>query len=138
MREERFVSKKWDYALLSEEAKEHGGPDELRDYYESEGRTEGRTETAIVVVVITLIFLGGKWCYDRGRRYFNEKKIKNLLETAKSRIKEEMAKMECINCQKSLENGDFTAPWEDGDNSHAYVKCCNCGSENILEGYGEE
>jgi len=132
------MAKKWDYALLSEEAKERGGPDELRDYYESEGRTEGRVETAIAGLALTLLFLGINWCYNKGRRYFSDKKMQKQLEAAKSKIKESISKMECVNCQKSLENGEFRAPWENGDNSHAYVKCRSCGSENILEGYGEE
>ena len=45
---------------------------------------------------------------------------------------------ECINCQQSLSRGKLTLPWEDGDNSHAYITCPHCGCENIKCGFGEE
>jgi DNA-directed RNA polymerase subunit RPC12/RpoP len=45
---------------------------------------------------------------------------------------------ECINCQQSLSGGELTLPWEDGDNSHAYITCPHCGYENIKCGFGEE
>lgn len=44
----------------------------------------------------------------------------------------------CINCGQSLSGGDFTAPWELGDNENASVTCPHCGYENILYGYGED
>jgi len=130
--------REWDYALLTAEAKERGGPDGLRGYYEGEGRNEGRIETAIAGLVLLLLTLGGKWCYDKGRRYFRDKKMEKQLESVKLQIMESVSKMKCTNCQQTLGNGDFTAPWEVGDNSNAYVKCHSCGSENILEGYGED
>ena len=46
--------------------------------------------------------------------------------------------MMCINCQKSLQGGVLTLPWEDGDNEYAYVTCPYCRYENIVEGYGED
>jgi len=131
------MSKKWDYALLSEEAKEHGGPDELRDYYESEGRTEGRVETAIVGTGILLLYLGCKWGYNKGRRYFRDKNFKKKLEAARKRIEGVALKTECMNCRQTLENGELTTTWNDGDNSHVFIKCLNCGSKNILEGCRE-
>ncbi|MEJ9231935.1 phage terminase large subunit family protein [Peribacillus butanolivorans] len=42
----------------------------------------------------------------------------------------------CENCQQSLSGGVLTLPWEDGDNSHAYVTCPHCGHENIKYGFG--
>lgn len=44
----------------------------------------------------------------------------------------------CENCGRSLSGGDFTPPWADGDNSHAYVICPHCGYKNTLYGYGED
>lgn len=46
--------------------------------------------------------------------------------------------MMCISCQKSLQRGVLTLPWEDGDNRYAYVTCPHCRYENIVEGYGED
>jgi len=37
----------------------------------------------------------------------------------------------CANCGQSISRGSLTAPWEDGDNSYAYVRCPHCGCENI-------
>ncbi len=44
----------------------------------------------------------------------------------------------CESCGQSLEGGDLTLPWEDGDNPYAYVTCPHCGHENIRDGYGED
>ena len=44
----------------------------------------------------------------------------------------------CENCQQSLRFGDFVHPWEQGNNSNAYVTCPHCGHENIKYGYGED
>lgn len=44
----------------------------------------------------------------------------------------------CENCGQSLEGGDFSLPWEDGDNAFAYVICPHCRHKNILYGYGED
>ncbi len=38
---------------------------------------------------------------------------------------------ECINCQQSLSDGIYVAPWEDGDNPHGYIICPHCGRKNI-------
>jgi hypothetical protein len=43
---------------------------------------------------------------------------------------------DCINCQQSLSGGDLTHPWEDGNNSNAYVICPHCRTKNILYGFG--
>ncbi|MBQ6441497.1 MAG: hypothetical protein IJJ13_02755 [Lachnospiraceae bacterium] len=37
---------------------------------------------------------------------------------------------ECINCQGSLQGGEYVSPWEDGDNAHGYVICPHCGCKN--------
>lgn len=44
----------------------------------------------------------------------------------------------CINCEQPLEKGTLTLPWEDGDNSNAYVECPHCGYKNIIYGFGED
>ena len=44
----------------------------------------------------------------------------------------------CISCGGSLAGAELTLPWEDGDNSHAYVRCPHCGFENIKYGYGDD
>lgn len=44
----------------------------------------------------------------------------------------------CENCQQSLADSFLTLPWEDGDNSHAYVTCPYCRHENIKYGFGED
>lgn len=46
----------------------------------------------------------------------------------------------CVNCQRSTPKSKvvLTLPWEDGDNSHAYVTCPHCGYETIMYGYGED
>ena len=33
----------------------------------------------------------------------------------------------CENCHSSLDRGELTLPWEDGDNKYAYVTCPHCG-----------
>lgn len=45
---------------------------------------------------------------------------------------------DCIECGGSLAGGELVLPWEDGDNSHAYVICPHCGYKNIVYGYGED
>lgn len=45
---------------------------------------------------------------------------------------------ECINCQQSLDGGEVTLPWEDGDNEDAYVICPHCRCKNILYGFGDD
>lgn len=44
----------------------------------------------------------------------------------------------CYNCGASLDGGELILPWEDGDNSYAYIICPNCGERNIRDGYGED
>ena len=44
----------------------------------------------------------------------------------------------CEICGQSLQWGELTLPWEDGDNKYAYVRCPYCGYENIKYGYGED
>lgn len=46
--------------------------------------------------------------------------------------------MRCIICGESITGKSLTLPWEDGDNPDAYVRCPNCGYENIVYGYGED
>ena len=45
---------------------------------------------------------------------------------------------ECESCGQSLDSGELTLPWEDGDNPHAYVTCPHCRYENIVYGFGED
>ena len=44
----------------------------------------------------------------------------------------------CDSCGWSLEKGSLTLPWEDGDNSSAYITCPHCSYENERDGYGED
>ena len=44
----------------------------------------------------------------------------------------------CESCGQSLSGGDFSLPWEDGNNANAYVRCRYCGHKNIKYGYGED
>ena len=44
----------------------------------------------------------------------------------------------CENCGRSLDGGELTLPWEDGDNPTAYVICPHCRYKNIQYGYGED
>lgn len=44
---------------------------------------------------------------------------------------------ECIECGGALAGGELILPWEDGDNSNAYIICPHCGCENTVYGYGE-
>lgn len=44
----------------------------------------------------------------------------------------------CETCHCSLEGGDLTLPWEDGDNRYAYVTCPHCGWNSVQYGYGED
>jgi len=44
----------------------------------------------------------------------------------------------CESCGQSLSRGDFSLPWEDGNNAYAYVRCPYCGHKNIKYGYGED
>lgn len=44
----------------------------------------------------------------------------------------------CSNCEQSLSGGNLILPWEDGDNSYAYVTCPCCGHKNIKYGFGED
>lgn len=39
---------------------------------------------------------------------------------------------ECPNCGGDLAGGEFVAPWEDGDNSSAYVRCPHCGYKRLM------
>jgi DNA-directed RNA polymerase subunit RPC12/RpoP len=36
----------------------------------------------------------------------------------------------CSNCGQSLSGGEYTAPWENGNNSDGYIKCPHCGYIN--------
>ena len=44
----------------------------------------------------------------------------------------------CYRCGRSLEGAEYTLPWEDGDNPHAYVICPYCRAKNERDGYGED
>lgn len=44
----------------------------------------------------------------------------------------------CTRCGRSLENGELTLPWEDGDNPYAYIECPHCHYKNRQYGYGED
>ena len=44
----------------------------------------------------------------------------------------------CENCGRSLDGGELTLPWEDGDNEEAYVECPYCHHRNIVYGFGED
>ena len=39
---------------------------------------------------------------------------------------------------QSLRGAELTTPWEDGDNSNAYVTCRHCGHRNLKIGFGED
>jgi len=43
---------------------------------------------------------------------------------------------ECESCGQSLSRGEISAPWEDGDNTYAYIKCPYCDHRNIKYGWG--
>lgn len=36
----------------------------------------------------------------------------------------------CVNCGRPLKGSSLTLPWEDGDNSSAYITCRHCGYAN--------
>ena len=44
----------------------------------------------------------------------------------------------CVFCGRSIDDGELTLPWEDGDNAYAYVICPHCGTKNIIDGYGDD
>lgn len=44
----------------------------------------------------------------------------------------------CNGCQQPLAGSELTAPYEDGNNPHAYVTCRHCGTQNIMFGFGED
>lgn len=37
----------------------------------------------------------------------------------------------CFNCGNSLNGGDYTLPWENGNNEDGYIKCPHCGFINF-------
>lgn len=37
----------------------------------------------------------------------------------------------CSNCGQPLSGGEYTAPWENGNNSDGYTKCPHCGYTNF-------
>ena len=37
----------------------------------------------------------------------------------------------CANCGQSLSGGEYTAPWENGNNPDGYIKCPHCGYVNF-------
>jgi hypothetical protein len=43
---------------------------------------------------------------------------------------------ECESCQQSLDDSEGILPWEDGNNSYAYVTSRRCWHENIMAGLG--
>ena len=42
----------------------------------------------------------------------------------------------CESCQQDLSGSEFTAPWEDGSNSNAFVTCRHCRHKNVQWGWG--
>lgn len=38
----------------------------------------------------------------------------------------------CENCGQSMSGGEYTAPWENGNNPDGYIKCPHCGHVNFL------
>ena len=62
----------------------------------------------------------------------------NLFNKSDSGDDQEYVSDPCISCGQSLKGGTLTLPWEDGNNSNAYVTCPHCGYENIKYGYGED
>lgn len=38
----------------------------------------------------------------------------------------------CENCGESLSGGEYTAPWENGNNPDGYIKCPHCRHVNFL------
>jgi hypothetical protein len=45
-------------------------------------------------------------------------------------------KQSCESCQRDMSGSEFTAAWEDGNNSNAYVTCRHCGHQNVQWGWG--
>ena len=41
--------------------------------------------------------------------------------------------MLCIYCGEPLDGGEYTMPWEDGDNMYGYTICPHCKKKNIEE-----
>lgn len=41
-------------------------------------------------------------------------------------------------CRRSIDDGELTSPYEDGDNAYSYVICPHCVAKNIIDGYGED
>ena len=39
----------------------------------------------------------------------------------------------CENCGQSLSGGEYTAPWEDGDNEDGYIICPHCHHKNTFD-----
>lgn len=37
----------------------------------------------------------------------------------------------CVNCGQPLDGGEYTAPWENGNNPNGYIKCPHCGHINF-------
>ena len=65
-------------------------------------------------------------CNSCGDRFYNDGG--NLLTVRQMRAKRNHRT--CVVCQQSLEGGEYTAPWENGNNPDGYTKCHHCGSIN--------
>lgn len=44
----------------------------------------------------------------------------------------------CAVCQSSLSGGTSYLPYEDGNNSDAYISCPSCQHQNVRYGFGED
>ena len=66
-------------------------------------------------------------CRDCGERFCLE--VGELISPFE-RINHQSSRA-CENCGQSLSGGEYTAPWENGDNPDGYIKCPHCGHINF-------
>lgn len=68
-------------------------------------------------------------CLDCGQRFFKEDdgEIVDVF-----RRKSRGSSRRCEMCQREMKGGTYTAPWENGNNPDAYIKCPNCGHVNFI------
>ena len=43
----------------------------------------------------------------------------------------------CEYCEEPLAGGEYTGPWENGNNSNGYIKCPHCRSVNFEPNYDD-
>ena len=77
---------------------------------------------------------GSYWCDACGALYTT---LGSELVDVKE-LRDSYGDESCEICQASLSGAVSYLPYEDGRNSHAYIKCASCGHENIRYGFGED